>query len=1022
MLKQLVRFSLTQRLFVCVMALMLAGLGLRAWLNLPIDAYPDIAPTQVKVILKVPGMTAEEIEQRVTYPLETELLGIPRQAMLRSTTKYAITDITLDFVDGTDIYWARQQVNERLAGILDELPFTVEGGLAPMSTPLSEMFMFTIENPDLSLQDKRQLLEWEIRPALRTVAGVADVNVLGGYATTYQVTPHAVVLSELGLGIAELEAAIVAQNLNAGVGRMLLGNDVLVVRVEGQVHSLEALENIVVRSGPGGVYRLGDVADVAIGHLARYGAVTRNGEEAVQGLVIALRDSNTGAVVEGVKARLDELAQTLPAGTEINVFYDRARLISTAIGTISSALFQAILLVVAVLTVFLGNLRAALVVSMSLPLAALATFLLMSGTGLTANLMSLGGLVIAIGMLVDSSVVVVENTLSRLNQDTGLPRLHVVYRAAQEVALPVVSGTLIVIIVFSPLLTLSGLEGKLFTPVALTIVYAMLAALALSLTLIPVAASLMLGRQSAGMPRFMLRLQGAYESALESVLLRPRGMLFGIGALLAVSAVFLLLMGKTFMPVLDEGDLIVQLEKSPSISLPASVELDRQVGAALLAGVPEIRQIVTRTGSDELGLDPMGLNETDVFMELLPPDEWRFASKSQLEGEVRKVLEGFPGMNVGFTQPIQMRVSEMLTGSTGDVTVKVYGEDLMQIANLMQGIARTIPKVEGAVDVQASVTEGGKFLNLEVKPELAAAHGLTVEGLSEYLRSQIEGTVISEVRQGKRRIPVTLAAGSQTVAVPATVADLAARSVALPDGSLATLGDVASLNYAEGPLLIERERGSRFGVVTVNVEGRDVVGFVEELREVLAAEVSLPAGYRLEYGGEFENQQRATRNLLLVVPVALVLILLILFATFGSMALAGIILGNIPFALMGGVISLFLSGEYLSVPASVGLIALLGVAVLNGVVMVSHFQQQRHLPGRLPARICAGASQRLRPVLMTATTAIFGLLPLVFASGPGAEVQRPLAIVVVGGLLTSTVTTLFLLPVLYQYREKRRRD
>ena len=1019
MLKQLVRFSLTQRLFVCVAALALAGLGLRAWLALPIDAYPDIAPTQVKVILKVPGMTAEEIEQRVTYPLETELLGIPRQSMLRSTTKYAITDITLDFVDGTDIYWARQQVNERLAGILDGLPFPVEGGLAPMSTPLSEMFMFTIENPRLSLQDKRQLLEWEIRPALRTVAGVADVNVLGGYARTYQVTPHPVVLSELGLGIDALEASIVEQNLNAGVGRILLGNDVLVVRVEGQVHSLEALQDIVVYSGPAGVYRLRDVADVEIGHLARYGAVTRNGEEAVQGLVIALRDSNTGAVVDGVKARLADLEKTLPAGTEINVFYDRARLISTAIGTISSALFQAILLVVAVLTVFLGNLRAALVVSISLPLAALATFLLMSGTGLTANLMSLGGLVIAIGMLVDSSVVVVENTLSRLDNNPGLPRLHVVYRAAQEVALPVVAGTLIVIIVFSPLLTLSGLEGKLFTPVALTIVYAMLAALVLSLTLIPVVASLMLGTHKAGMPRFMLRLQAAYVVALERVLRRPRGLLLGIGALLAVSVVFLLLMGKTFMPVLDEGDLIVQLEKSPSISLQASVELDRQVGAALLAGVPEIRQIVTRTGSDELGLDPMGLNETDVFMELAPTDEWRFASKTVLEAAVREVLEGFPGMNVGFTQPIQMRVSEMLTGSTGDVTVKVYGEDLVRIAALMHDIARVIPRVQGAVDVQASVTEGGKFLNLEVKPELASAHGLTVEGLSGYLRSQIEGAVISEVRQGNRRIPVTLAAGSQSVAVPATVADLAARSVALPDGSLATLGDVASLSYAEGPLLIERERGSRFGVVTVNVEGRDVVGFVEELREVLSREVALPAGYRLEYGGEFENQQRATHNLLLVVPVALVLILLILFATFGSMALAGIILGNIPFALMGGVISLYISGEYLSVPASVGLIALLGVAVLNGVVMVSHFQQQAHLPGALPARICAGASQRLRPVLMTATTAIFGLLPLVFATGPGAEVQRPLAIVVVGGLLTSTVTTLFLVPVLYQYREKR---
>lgn len=1022
MLNQVVRFALTQRLFVCVLAALVTGLGVRAWLQLPVDAYPDISPTQVKVILKVPGMTAEEIEQRVTYPVETELLGIPRQAMLRSTTKYAITAITLDFVEGTDIYWARQQVNERLAGLLADLPFAVEGGLAPMSTPLGEMFMFTVENPGLSLMEKRRLLEWEIRPALRTVDGVADVNVLGGYARTFQVTPRTAELSALGLGMGDIEAAIVGQNLNAGTGRILLGNDVLVVRVEGRITSLQTLGDVVVSAGADGVYRLRDVADVEIGHLARYGAVTRDGEEAVQGLVIALRDSNTGAVVAGVKARLDELADTLPPGTEINVFYDRARLISTAIGTMSNALFQAIVLVVAVLALFLGNLRAALVVSLSLPLAALSTFLLMSATQLTANLMSLGGLVIAIGMLVDASVVVVENTVTRLADNRGLPRLHVIYRAVREVALPVVSGTLIVIIVFSPLLTLSGLEGKLFTPVALTIVYAMIAALLIALIVIPVAASLLLGARAAAMPRFMQRMQGRYATLLTGVLARPLWLLLGVLGLLALSGLLLALIGKTFMPVLDEGDVIVQLEKSPSISLEASVELDKQIETALLAEIPEIRQIVSRTGSDELGLDPMSLNETDVFMELAPRETWRMDSKDELEDAVREVVSRFPGINIGFTQPIQMRAAEMLTGSSGDVTIKLFGEDLAQLAELMPRIARITRDVPGAVDVQASVTEGGKFLNVRVQPELAAAHGLSAAGLADYLKTQIEGTAISEVREGRQRTPVTLASGSTSVAAPATVADLEQRMVALPDGQLATLADIADVSYAEGPLVVERERGSRFGIVTLNVDGRDVVGLVDELRETLAREVPLPAGYRLEYGGEFENQQRATRNLLLVVPVALLLIMIILFATFRSLALAGIILGNVPFALMGGVIALFVSGEYLSVPASVGLIALLGIAVLNGVVMVSYFQQQWHLRAALSERIVSGATQRLRPVLMTATTAIFGLLPLVFATGPGAEVQRPLAIVVVGGLLTSTVTTLFLLPVFYQYWGRRQHE
>jgi len=658
-------------------------------------------------------------------------------------------------------------------------------------------------------------------------------------------------------------------------------------------------------------------------------------------------------------------------------------------------------------------------VSLSLPLAALATFLLMTATQLTANLMSLGGLVIAIGMLVDASVVVVENTVTRLAHDRGLPRLHLIYRAVREVALPVLSGTLIVIIVFSPLLTLSGLEGKMFTPVALTIVYAMVAALLIALTVIPVMASLLLGGSAIAMPRFMQRMQSWYAGVLTGVLVRSRWLLLAIAGLLALSALLLALIGKTFMPVLDEGDVIVQLEKSPSISLEASVELNKQIETALLAEVPEIRQIVSRTGSDELGLDPMSLNETDIFMELAPPDTWRMGSKDELENAIREVVARFPGININFTQPIQMRASEMLTGSSGDITVKLFGADLAQVADLMPRIAQATRSVPGAVDVQASVTEGGKFLNVRVQPELAAAHGMSAMALADYLKTQIEGTAISEVREGRQRIPLTLASGSETVAAPATVAELEQRAVALPDGEMATLAAIADISYAEGPSVIERERGSRFGIVTLNVEERDVVGLVEQLRETLARDVPLPSGYRLEYGGEFENQQRATRNLLLVVPVALVLIMIILFATFRSLALAGLILGNTPFALMGGVIALFISGEYLSVPASVGLIALLGIAVLNGVMMVSYFQQQSHSRTPLAERIVSGATQRLRPVLMTATTAIFGLLPLVFATGPGAEVQRPLAIVVVGGLLTSTVTTLFLLPVFYLFWGRR---
>ncbi|MDC8854683.1 efflux RND transporter permease subunit [Shewanella algae] len=1016
MLSAIIRFSLTQRLFTLITALLLCGAGAYSWLGLPLDAFPDISPTQVKIILKAPGMTAEEIEAQVTVPVETELLGIPKQAILRSTSKYAITDITLDFNEGTDIYWARQQVSERLAAVWDKLPADLEGGVAPMSTPLSEIFMFSLENPSLSLLERRQLLEWEVRPLLRTVPGVADVNILGGFAKTLQITPDPVALTQAGISQEELIARIESNNSNTGAGRITLGTDNLTVRTEGRIDSLEALQQLVIATNQGGSYRLQDLARVEIGHLSRYGAVTRNGEETTEALIVGLKDANTDQVIKLVREKLAQIEKTLPPGSQLNVFYDRANLIGTAIGTISDALFEAVVLVILLLALFLGNLRAALVVSLSLPLAALATFMLMRYFNLSANLMSLGGLVIAIGMLVDSSVVVVENMVNQIAGGKRLPRLHLIYRATKDVAVPVVSGTLIVIIVFSPLLTLSGLEGKLFTPVAITIVFAMLSALALSLTVIPVLASYLVNEKAANEPKAIGWLKARYLLSLQWVL--QHGKAFCATALVALvlSLGLFTQVGKTFMPTLDEGDIILQLEKSPSISLQASLALDTQIEQHLLATVPEIRQLVARTGADELGLDPMGLNETDVFMELKPVEEWRFASKEALIDAIRTEVLKFPGINFNFTQPIQMRVSEMLTGSIGDVAIKIFGEDLETLSRLASETAHLTSATRGSQDVKTAMTEGSPFINLRLKEGLARSYNMSADEFGRYLKSQLEGLAITEIIQGKKRTPVLIAQAADGIN---SLPQLEQRLLVMPDASLRPLGELAQISYREGPILIEREQGNRFAVVTTNVSGRDIVGFVEELQGKLAAELSLPSGYSLNFGGEFENQQRATRNLLLVVPVALMLINLILFTTFGNISKALLILANVPFAMMGGIFSLFISGEYLSVPASVGFIALLGVAVLNGVVMVSYYEQSRHLFASLSERVEQGAARRLRPILMTATTAMFGLIPLAFATGPGAEIQRPLAIVVIGGLITSTITTLYLLPLLYQTLEKR---
>jgi len=1014
MLSRLVQFSLSQRLFILLATLIVAGAGWYAYLGLPIDAFPDVSSTQVKIIMKAPGMTPEEVESRIAVPIEVEMLGIPKTKILRSITKYGLVDVTIDFEDGTDIYWARQQVSERLGGLTGSLPDGITGGMAPITTPLGEMFMFTVEGGGLSLAERRSLLDWVIRPALRTVPGVADVNALGGVVRAYEVVPDPVKQAASGVTMAQFKEAISANNRNDGAGRLGEGDEVLLVRSEGRITSLDDLRAVVVAVKDGAPVRLGNLAEVKIGTVTRYGVVTQSGRgEAVEGLVLGLRGANAQQVVEGVRKKLDELQPALPKGVQIKTFYDRASLVSKAVGAVSSALLEATVLVIVLLVLFLGNLRAALTVALVLPLAALITFILMRGFGMSANLMSLGGLAIAIGMLVDAAVVVVENIVQRLATDPTagkLPRLHTIYRAVREVTVPVTSGILIIITVFLPLLTLQGLEGKFFVPVALTIVFALAGSLVLSLTVIPVLASYLLREVKHEDPWLPRKLLALYEPALAWGLRRQRVVVVAAVAMLLAAGVIYTQVGKTFMPTMDEGDLIVGIEKLPSISLEQSAALDLKIHQAIMKAIPEVTGIVARAGSDEIGLDPMGLNQTDTYLLLKPRGEWRMKSKEALMDEVRKVLDPMPGIQYSFTQPIEMRVSEMIIGVRGDLAVKIFGPDLDQLnayASQVEALLKTVP---GNQDVYTVQNDGVQYLRVAVDRLQAGRLGLSVEEIQDALRTQIEGQRAGIVLEGNRRTPIVLR-GAESVRM--SPAEFGAMRITTREGSTVPLTSVAKLERAAGPVKIDREMGSRYSVVIANVGGRDLVGFVEEARALVAQKLPLPTGYRITWGGQFENQQRAAARLAVVVPVALGLIFVILFSTFRSVRQALLILSNVPFALVGGIVALWVTGEYLSVPASVGFIALLGIAVLNGVVLVSYFNQLRSEGMRLSEVVVQGAKRRLRPVLMTASITAFGLIPLLFATGPGSEIQRPLAIVVIGGLITATALTLMLLPILY---------
>lgn len=1018
MLLALTRGALARPLLAVLAALLLVGGGVYSFLNLPIDAFPDVSAPQVKIIVKVAGMTPEEMEARVTAPIELELLGLPKQTMLRSTSKYGLSDITLDFTDGTDIYWARSQVAERLNAIWADLPDNATGGMAPITTPLGEMYMFTVEGPQ-SLAERRDVLDWIVRPALRTVPGVADVNSLGGRSSTYEIVPDATRLAAAGVTLEALRSTLERFNRNDGAGRVNEGEEALLVRVQGRLESLDDIGALVVRAEGSAMVHVRDVATVRMGALTRLGGVTRNGTgETVEGLVLGLRGANAGTLIAGVEAKLAEIKPLLPEGVSLVPFYNRGELVGRAVHTVAKALTEAVVLVLVLLVLFLGNLRAALAVAIVLPLAALWTFVLMRATGLTANLMSLGGLAIAIGLLVDAAVVVVENVVAHLHEADhgGDPlaqehdRTRLVINAVKEVAVPVTAGMAIIALVFVPLLSLQGLEGKLFAPVALTIVYALAGSLLLSLTIIPLASKWLLKAEGHDDPWLPRKLLAVYGPLLDWALARPRTVVAGALALLLVTGFTYTRIGKTFMPTMDEGSIIVQLEKLPSIGLDASLAIDSQFQKAVLARVPELELAVARAGSDEIGLDPMGLNQTDSFFALKPKSEWRFASKEGIRDAIREVLKDFPGIAFTFNQPIEMRVSELILGVRGDLALRIYGPDLTVLNAKADEIANALRGISGAEDVYYVANEGVQYLRAVPDGDALARHGLNVDMLSEVLRTQVEGVKVGMIQKDGRRYPMMLKANGAEQSPDS----LAAMPVLLPDGERMALGQLARIERVSGPVQISRELGSRNTVVIANVRGRDLVGFVDEARRLVSERVPLPQGYRLAWGGQFENQQRAAKRLALVVPIALALIFLILYSVFSSLRQALLVISNIPFALIGGVMALAISGEYLSVPASVGFIALLGIAVLNGVVLVSYFNQLLASGMAIGDVVVQGAKRRLRPVMLTASMTAIGLVPMLFATGPGSEIQKPLAIVVIGGLVSSTLLTLVLLPILYR--------
>jgi cobalt-zinc-cadmium resistance protein CzcA len=1029
MLERLMTFSLKNRLIIWLLVVVILGAGIWAVGTIPIDAFPDVTNIQVEVVSTAPGLSPLEIEKFVTYPIESSMRGLPGLVLMRSVTKYGISVVTIVFRDDVDVYFARQMVFERLAEVSRRVPEGVDTTIGPVATAMGEIYQYTLEGGPLGGEDPvarltrlRTLQDWVLTPLLKNVPGVTEVNSFGGYIQQFQVVVDPDKLLTYDLSVEDVHQAIKNNNTNVGGNIVARQSEEFIIRGVGLIRSEADIRNIVLKSEAGTPILVSDIAEVRIGHAVRQGASLKNGRnEVVGGIVLMLRGENSREVVRRVAERVREInaGRILPDGVVITPFYERSTVVERSTHTVLDALAQGAALVTIVLVLVLGSVRGALVVVMALPLSALLTFIVMRLTGVNANLMSLGGLAISIGMIIDGAIIQVENVqrhLSRAATGEAEQKLRKVLRAAIEVLKPSIFGELIIALTFVPIITLQGMEGKMFSPLAFTVAIALLSSLLLSIFVIPVLCHVLLKqvRRESLVVTFAKRL---YLPALAWALRRRGVVVAAAVALLVVAAGAIPRLGTEFLPVMDEGAFDMDVQLLPGVSLEKAVETTGLIEQRLKQ-FPELETVVSRTGQTGVAIEARGVDKTGFVGSLKPRGEWTSArSREELMDKMRDAIADIPGMVASFSQPIQCRIDELVAGTRAQVIVKLFGDDTAVLKRKAAEIATTLSQVNGAADMVVERIAGQPYIAITVDRAKIARYGLNAGDALHVVEDAIAGKPVSQVYQENRVFDIAIRFPEER---RESVEALQEVLIDAPGGYRVPLGQVAEIAVVEGPVQISRENGQRRIGIELNVAGRDIGGFVAEAQARLREKVSLPPGYFMTWGGQFENQREAMRRLLIIAPVVISLIFFLLLVTFNSVWLASLVLINLPFALVGGVFALLLSGLYLSVPASVGFIVLFGVAVLNGVVLISYISQLRSGGMRAAEAIVVGCEARLRPVLMTAGVAVFSLIPMVFATGPGSEVQRPLAVVVVGGLITSTFLTLLVLPVLYGWVEGRR--
>jgi len=1016
MMDRLLTFSLRYRFFTLVAILVVVATGLWSFTHLTIDAVPDLTPVQVQVLTKAPALGPVEVEQFITFPIETSLSGLPALRELRSVSRYGLSVVTAFFEDSTDIYRARQLVTERLARAMERIPADYgRPVIGPLTTGLGEVYQFTLQGPGYSPMALRTLLEWDIGMKLRSVPGVVEVNIWGGEPQQFQVMVDPAKLLSYRLSLRQVFEALERNNAMAGGGYLERQREQLLIRGEALATRVSDLARIVVAHGSGGVpIYIADVATVQEGSALRIGAATAMGKgETVIGMVQMLAGENAQRVVERVKARIREIEATLPPGVSIEPYYDRTLFVSKVMQTVRNNLLEGGLLVIAVLFLFLGDLRAGLIVASAIPLSMLMAFTGMMHVGLSGNLMSLGA--IDFGLLVDGSVVMVDNILRRLAKKEEMSRdvrLVEVQAASRGVLRPMAFAVGIIILVYVPILALTGIEGKMFRPMALTVIMALVGSLVFAVTAVPVLAFWFARPRPFREETWVVNvIRRVYIPCLRWAIDRPLWVVLPAILLFVTSLGLGTFLGLEFVPRLDEGDLAIQVWRLPSISLSESVSTALEV-ERVLRGFPEVKQVVTRTGSPEVATDVMGVEMSDVFVILLPRREWVTApTREALIGKMKDaIMKEVPGVGLGFTQPIEMRFNELIAGVRSDLAVKIFGPDLDVLKQQAERVARTLERVQGAADIKVEQVAGLPLLRIIIKREEIARYGLTADEVLTLIETTRVGHVVGTVVQGSRRFDLIVRLTNQASADPATLGSLLIPTM---HGELVPLARVATIRVDSGPAQVSREQVQRRIVVECNIRGRDLGGFVGEAQRAVRQAVTLPTGYELTWGGQFKHLEEASRRLALVVPVTLLLILGMLSMIFGAMGPSLLIFLNVPLALSGGILALWLRGMPLSISAIIGFIALFGVAVLNGVVLLNHIRQLEAEGLSTDKAIIQGASDRVRPVLMTALVASLGFLPMALATSTGAEVQRPLATVVIGGLITSTALTLLIIPALY---------